>query len=52
MYITFLLDPHSLVEGAISLIFPFITFSDDSTAVGDTISIDLSIKKKGISSLK
>lgn len=46
MYITLLLDPHSLAEGAISLIVPFITFSDDSIAVGDNTSIDLSMEKE------
>lgn len=41
MYITLLLDPHSLVDGVISLIVSLITFSDESTAVGDASSIDL-----------
>lgn len=42
---TLLLDPHSQVEGEASLVVSLTTFSDDSIAVGDTISIDLGYKK-------
>lgn len=52
--LTLLLDPHSLVDGVVSPTDSLTTLSDDSTALGDAINIDLSIKNNGkiFSSLK
>lgn len=35
-----MLDPHSLVEGVESPITPLTTFSNDSPAIGELVSID------------
>lgn len=43
-----MLDPYSLVDGALSPIIPLMMFSDDHPTIGELMSMDLKHKKKGM----